>query len=81
MSTQTDSVRVAVPATAPVQPTAPPERMDRRAWDRIVSSAGAVLAVILPYSAEPRSTVATSVRTTSETDSRPRTSRSRRPMP
>ena len=47
MSTQTDSVRVAVPATAPVQPTAPPERMDRRAWDRIVSSAGAVLAVIL----------------------------------
>ena len=47
MSTQTDSVRVAVPATAPVQLTAPPERMDRRAWDRIVSSAGAVLAVIL----------------------------------
>src|SRR4249919_2886908 len=47
MSTQTDSVRVAVPATAPIQPTAPPERMDRRAWDRIVSSAGAVLAVIL----------------------------------
>ena len=47
MSTQTDSVCVAVPATAPVQLTAPPERMDRRAWDRIVSSAGAVLAVIL----------------------------------
>ena len=47
MSTQTDSVRVEVPAKAPVQPTAPRERMDRRAWDRIVSSAGAVLAVIL----------------------------------
>jgi hypothetical protein len=47
MSTQTDSVRVEVPARAPVQHTAPPERMDRRAWDRIVSSAGAVLAVIL----------------------------------
>src|SRR4249920_1196667 len=47
MSTQTDSVRVAVPATAPVQRSAPPERMDRRTWDRIVSSAGAVLAAIL----------------------------------
>jgi hypothetical protein len=47
MSTQTDSVRVAIPATAPVQPAVPPECMDRRAWDRIVSSAGAVLAVIL----------------------------------
>ena len=47
MSTQTDSVRVEVPAKAPVQSTAPRERMDRRAWDRIVSSAGAVLAVIL----------------------------------
>ena len=49
MSTQTDSVRVEVPAKAhaPVQPAAPPQHMDRRAWDRIVSSAGAVLAVIL----------------------------------
>ena len=46
MSTQTDSVRVEVPARAPVQP-APRQRMDRRVWDRIVSSAGAVLAVIL----------------------------------
>jgi hypothetical protein len=47
MSTQTDSVRVEVPAKAPVQPAAPPQHMDRSAWDRIVSSAGAVLAVIL----------------------------------
>ena len=49
MSTQTDSVRVEVPAKAqaPVQPAAPPQHIDRRAWDRIVSSAGAVLAVIL----------------------------------
>ena len=47
MSTQTDSVRVEVPAKAPVQPAAPPQHMDRRTWDRIVSSAGAVLAVIL----------------------------------
>ena len=49
MSTQTDSVRVEVPAKAqaPVQPAAPPQHVDRRAWDRIVSSAGAVLAVIL----------------------------------
>ena len=47
MSTQTDSVRVEVPARAPVQPAAPPQHMDRSVWDRIVSSAGAVLAVIL----------------------------------
>ena len=49
MSTQTDSVRVEVPANAQalVQPAAPPQHMDRSAWDRIVSSAGAVLAVIL----------------------------------
>jgi hypothetical protein len=47
MSTQTDSVRVEVPAKAPVQPAAPPQHMDRSGWDRIVSSAGAVLAVIL----------------------------------
>jgi hypothetical protein len=49
MSTQTDSVRLEVPAKAqpPVQPAAPQQHMDRRAWDRIVSSAGAVLAVIL----------------------------------
>ena len=49
MSTQTDSVRVEVPARAqaPVQPAAPLQHMDRGAWDRIVSSAGAVLAVIL----------------------------------
>jgi hypothetical protein len=47
MSTQTDSVRVEMPAKAPVQPAAPPQHMDRSAWDRIVSSAGAVLAVIL----------------------------------
>ena len=47
MSTQTDSVRVEVPAEAPVQPAAPPQHMDRSGWDRIVSSAGAVLAVIL----------------------------------
>jgi hypothetical protein len=47
MSTQTDSVRVEVPAKAPVQPAAPPQHMDRSGWDRIVSWAGAVLAVIL----------------------------------
>jgi hypothetical protein len=47
MSTQTDLVRVEVPAKAPVQPAAPPQHMDRSGWDRIVSSAGAVLAVIL----------------------------------
>jgi hypothetical protein len=47
MSTQTDSVRVEVPAKAPVQPAAPPQHIDRSGWDRIVSSAGAVLAVIL----------------------------------
>ena len=49
MSTQTDSVRVELPAKAraPVRSAAPPQHMDRRAWDRIVSSAGAVLAVIL----------------------------------
>ena len=46
MSTQTD-VRVEVPAKAPVQPAAPPQHIDRSGWDRIVSSAGAVLAVIL----------------------------------
>jgi hypothetical protein len=47
LSTLTDSARVEVPAKAPVQPAAPVERMGRQAWDRIVSSAGAVLAVIL----------------------------------
>ena len=47
MSTQTDSVRVEVPAKAPVQPAVPRQHMDRSGWDRIVSSAGAVLAVIL----------------------------------
>jgi hypothetical protein len=47
MSTQTDSVRIEFPAKAPVQPAALPRHMDRRAWDRIVSSAGALLAVIL----------------------------------
>jgi hypothetical protein len=47
MSTQTDLVRVEVPTKAPVQPAAPPEHVGRQAWDRIVSSAGAVLAVIL----------------------------------
>ena len=47
MSTQTDLVRVEVPTKAPVQPAAPTEHVGRQAWDRIVSSAGAVLAVIL----------------------------------
>jgi len=47
MSTQTDLVRVEVPTKAPVQPAAPPEHVGGQAWDRIVSSAGAVLAVIL----------------------------------
>ena len=47
MTTLTRSDRIEVPEKAPVQPAAPPERMGRQAWDRIVSSAGAVLAVIL----------------------------------
>jgi hypothetical protein len=47
MTTLTDPVRVEVPEVVPVQPAAPPDHMGRQAWDRIVSSAGAVLAVIL----------------------------------
>ena len=47
MTTLTDSARVEVPAKVPVQPPAPLERMGRRAWDRIVSSIAAVLAVAL----------------------------------
>ena len=45
--------------------------MGRQAWDRIISSAGAVLAAICSCSAEPRSTAATSGRTTSGIASRP----------
>ncbi len=47
MSTQTDSVRIEVPGRTPVQPAAPPQHMDRQGWDRIVSSAGAVVAAVL----------------------------------
>lgn len=45
MSTLTDSDRVEIPALRPSQQHS--GAMDRRVWDRIVSSAGAVVAVIL----------------------------------
>ncbi len=49
MATLTDSVRVEAPAVAPAVsvPQQGSATMDRSVWDRIVSSAGAVLAVIL----------------------------------
>jgi hypothetical protein len=81
MTTLTDPARVEVPAKAPVQPPAPLERMGRQAWDRIVSSIAAVLAVALVVLGEQRSTVATSDRTTSGIDSHRRTSRFRLPTP
>jgi len=81
MTTLTGSPRVEIPAKEPVQPAAQLERMGRQAWDRIVSSIAAVLAVALVGSAEHRSTAQTSDRTASGTDSHRRTSRSRPPMP
>ncbi len=49
MTTLTDSVRVETPAVAPAVgvPQQGSGTVDRSVWDRIVSSAGAVLAVIL----------------------------------
>ena len=47
MTTLTRPERIEDPAKAPVQAAAPPKGMGRQTWDLIVSSAGAVLAVIL----------------------------------
>ncbi len=47
MTTLTDSPRVEIPAKEPIQPAAQLERMGRQAWDRIVGSIAAVLAVAL----------------------------------
>ncbi len=47
VTTLIDPARVEVAVKGPAQPPARQERMGRQAWDRIISSAGVVLAAIL----------------------------------